>query len=110
MQFVCQAVFEMLTSTTILGLRLRFLPPEVSKLMVLYVACVLPFLRSLNRDDIYGKSKWIFAHPLGTWHTARYHRILARETKARLGKEWDIELANKVIVNVQRAMGNKVGP
>lgn len=92
------------------GLRMRFLPPEVSESMVLYLACVLPFLRSLNRDDIYGKSEWLFAHPLGTWHTARYHRILARETKARLGKEWDIELANKLIVNVQRAMGNKVGP
>lgn len=34
----------------------------------------------------------------------------ARGTKARLGKGWDLEFANKMIVSVQRAMGNKVGP
>ena len=61
------------------GWRMRFLPNEVSKMVVLYLACVLPFYRTLAPEDAYSTSDSIFAHQSGgIWHTARFERALER--------------------------------
>ena len=76
-------------------------------MIVVYLACVLPFLRGLDPDDEYGQSDHIFTRPLGFWHTATYQAILRRETKVRLGKEMDLAEANRLIVNVSAFIPKK---
>ena len=91
------------------GFRMRFLPPAISELLVLYLAVVLPFYRSLVPGDAYCVSPYLFAHPGGTWHTARFEKILRRETKKRTGVEMGLTGVNEVIKQLQAAIGNKVG-
>ena len=79
------------------GVRVRFLPDEVSQMLVLYLACVLPFQRTLDPSDCYSTSGNLFAHDGGSWHTARYHRVLMRETKARMGVEMDLAKVNDLV-------------
>ena len=76
---------------------MRSLPPEVSEMMMLYLACVLPFFRTLDPDDCYSVSHLVFATQIGTWHTARYERGLKREKKSRLGVEMDLTKTNEFI-------------
>ena len=66
-------------------------------MLVLYLACVLPFQRILNPSDPYSNSENLFAHADGFWHTARYHDVLMRETKARMGVEMDLVTMNDLI-------------
>ncbi len=79
------------------GFRGRFLPDEVSQMLVLYLACVLPFQRTLDPSDCYSTSECLFAHKDGTWHTMRYYHVLMMETKARMGVEMDLATANDFI-------------
>lgn len=65
--------------------------------MVLYLACVLPFQRTLDPSDCYSTSEFLFAHNVGLWHTGRYLRVLKRETKARMGVEMDLVTVNDYI-------------
>ena len=66
-------------------------------MLVLYLACVLPFQRTLDPSDCYSTSGYMFAHEVGFWHTGRYHHILMRETKARMGVEMDLVTVNDFI-------------
>lgn len=83
------------------GWRMRFLIKEVSEMVVLYLACVLPFYRTLAPEDAYSTSDSIFAHPSGgIWHTARFERALERETEARMGVSMDLSTVNDFISKV----------
>ena len=73
-------------------------------MLVLYLACVLPFQRILDPGDCYSTSDHLFAHVIGFWHTGRYHRVLMRETKARMGVEMDLVTVNDLIRKVSAVL------
>ena len=88
-----------------MGWRMRFLPSDVSKMVVLYLACVLPFYRTLAPEDSYSTCDFIFAHQSsGIWHTARFERALERERAARMGVGMDIETVNSLIRTVSASL------
>ena len=86
------------------GIRGRYLPSAVSEMVILYLAVVLPFFRTLAPEKCYSQSDFLFASPGGFWHTARYDDILTRETEKNLGVKMGLIEVNDMIKKVQSAM------
>ena len=86
------------------GIRGRYLKPDVSEMIILYLAVVLPFFRTLSPEDSYSESDFFFASPRGFWHTARYDNILKRETRKKLGVKLGLVELNEMIKKMQKAM------
>ncbi|KAI9816613.1 MAG: hypothetical protein M1827_001746 [Pycnora praestabilis] len=76
--------------------RVRFLPIPVSKLLLLYLTCVRPFISTLMPSGPYACSRYLFVGPKeGVWRWATYEGIVRRESKGRLGREVGVEDVNK---------------
>ena len=88
----------------------RFLPADVSTLLVLYLLDVLPLLRRHRRPaaaaavghEALVRSNYFFSEGSTHWSEARYARILKRESKQRLGVEMDLAGYKTVFLAVSK--------
>lgn len=81
----------------------RFLPARVSQLVVVYLACVQPFLDETNANHTRIETNdWLWSTSKGPWETDKLTNVLARRTEKSIGVRFTISSWRHIAVAISR--------